>query len=422
MSSSNTDKVVLGNGVTLAKWRIALQAELAKELAKSIIINRLEPVICPSSYDHITARQLYDSVANTRQETATAPYSIALERFWSTKFATTADAYIDQFQANLQNVNQAADNLAQQTDIDYHVPKGQAAALHRHKNKDYFRQHPELAVGPEGERWRSRHVKDAAKVAGKDKGKGKAAAQIDSDSDIDFELDYENVGVGATASFNKFPSIYDTGASHHFLPCKTSFIKLHNRPRAFRFDQAVGSSSLTKQGTARCAIGNTVFTLADTLYSPNSHCNITSAGRLQRLGGIEADMHKSQLVYKKQGQPDIPIATLVRTNDVYYIEPLKKDSSKLVPIAASGVARIPKTTSAQRWHQRLGHIGQKILKKTAECSKGMEGIDTSELTVCETCHLSKAQRYVSREPRPTPADPLDEVFIDTVGKLTTAIN
>ncbi|KAI0992439.1 hypothetical protein K3495_g15746, partial [Podosphaera aphanis] len=333
--------------------------------AKSIIINRLDPVICPSSYDHLTARQLYDSVANTRQETATAPYSIALERFWSTKFATTADAYIDQFQANLQNVNQAADNLAQQTDIDYHVPKGQAAALfvlgtqnvswlstwrdtrayeakntytdleammsslrtvagnrslhpgvafvardaatgrapndectlcrHRHKNKDCYKQHPELAVGPKGERWRSRHVKDAAKVAGKDKGKGKAAAQVDSDSDIDFELDFENVGVAATASFNKFPSIYDTGASHHFLPCKTSFIELHNRLKAFRFDQAVGSSSLTKQGTARCAIGNTIFTLADTLYSPNSHCNIISAGRLQRLGGIEADMHKSQL-------------------------------------------------------------------------------------------------------------------------------
>ncbi|KAI0992595.1 hypothetical protein K3495_g15590, partial [Podosphaera aphanis] len=41
---------------------------------------------------------------------------------------------------------------------------------------------------------------------------------------------------------------------------------------------------------------------------------------------------------------------------------------------------------------------------------------------CETCHLSKAQRYVSREPRPVPLDPLDEVFVDTVGKLTTAIN
>ncbi|KAI0997718.1 hypothetical protein K3495_g10471 [Podosphaera aphanis] len=89
---------------------------------------------------------------------------------------------------------------------------------------------------------------------------------------------------------------------------------------------------------------------------------------------------------------------------------------------APGVARIPKTSSAQRWHRRLGHTGQKILKKTAQCSKGLEGIDTSELTTCETCHLSKAQRYVSREPQLTPFDPLDEVFVNTIGKLTAALN
>ncbi|CAJ2651603.1 unnamed protein product [Trifolium pratense] len=94
----------------------------------------------------------------------------------------------------------------------------------------------------------------------------------------------------------------------------------------------------------------------------------------------------------------------------------------LTNVTAPGIARVPKTTSAQRWHQRLGHTGQKILKKTAQCSKGMEGLDTSELSTCETCHLSKAQRYVSRQPRPIPFEPLDEVFIDTVGKLTPATN
>lgn len=52
----------------------------------------------------------------------------------------------------------------------------------------------------------------------------------------------------------------------------------------------------------------------------------------------------------------------------------------------------------------------------------MNGINYSELTTWETCHLSKAQRFVSREPRPTPGEPLDEVFLDTVGKLTEAFN
>lgn len=52
----------------------------------------------------------------------------------------------------------------------------------------------------------------------------------------------------------------------------------------------------------------------------------------------------------------------------------------------------------------------------------MNDINYSKLTTYETCHLSKAQRFVSREPRPTPGEPLDEVFFDTVGKLTEAFN
>lgn len=89
---------------------------------------------------------------------------------------------------------------------------------------------------------------------------------------------------------------------------------------------------------------------------------------------------------------------------------------------APGVARVPRTSCTDRWHQRLGHPGQTILKKTAECSFGLEGIDISDLSTCETCHLSKAQRFVSREQRPIPNDPLDEVFVDTVGKVTSSIN
>ena len=46
----------------------------------------------------------------------------------------------------------------------------------------------------------------------------------------------------------------------------------------------------------------------------------------------------------------------------------------------------------------------------------------SELSTCERCHLSKAQRFVSREPRPTPHSPSDEIFVETVGKIAPAIN
>ena len=116
------------------------------------------------------------------------------------------------------------------------------------------------------------------------------------------------------------------------------------------------------------------------------------------------------------------MAKLHLKNDVYYIIPLKTGKSDKKIIAAPGIAQIPHLTSAQRWHQWLGHIGQLIFNKTASISKGLEGVDTSDLATCETCHLSKAQRQVSCEPRPTPNEPLDEVFVDTVGKITQSLN
>lgn len=88
---------------------------------------------------------------------------------------------------------------------------------------------------------------------------------------------------------------------------------------------------------------------------------------------------------------------------------------------APGVARVPKISCTDRWQQRLRHPGQTILKE-AECLFGLEGIDVSDLTTCETCHLSKAQRFVSREQRPIPNDPLDKIYVDIVEKATSSNN
>lgn len=64
----------------------------------------------------------------------------------------------------------------------------------------------------------------------------------------------------------------------------------------------------------------------------------------------------------------------------------------------------------------------KHFKETVECAKGLEGLNMSDLTTCGTCHCSKAQRFVSRSPRLTANEPLDEIFIDTVGKITASID
>lgn len=288
---------------------------------------------------------------------------------------------------------------------------------HKHKNKECFKQHPELAVGPKGQKWLMNQ-----EIKKNEAGKGKGKSAVDPDDNVDSNGGVM-LGVAASASFNRIPYIYDTGASHHFVPMRNAFIKLQTRPSPFKFDQAVGEASLSLQGTAKITIGTLNLQLQDCLFSPNSSSVIISAGRLHRIANILPDYSRNLLVYFRKERDPIPIASLVLLNDVYYIRPLI-NSSKISErtTIAPGVARTQTNASAQLWHQRLGHIGQKILKKTLQNSEGLNGLDTSELKTCETCHLSKAQRYVSREPRPTPHEPLDEVFVDTVGKLPQSIN
>lgn len=81
---------------------------------------------------------------------------------------------------------------------------------------------------------------------------------------------------------NKIPLLYDTGASRYFISSKRNFTSLYKRSRQFNFDQAVGAMSLTYQDTAVIKVGALKLQLRDTLYSPNSTCNIISAGRLQK--------------------------------------------------------------------------------------------------------------------------------------------
>lgn len=282
---------------------------------------------------------------------------------------------------------------------------------HRHKNKNCFRQHPELR-----------------KQLKKMKGKARAAREnLESSRDGDYSSS-EEFGLSAVARASTLQMrnhlLYDTGASHHFFRHKNDFVNLEKLSKPFEFDQAVGNHRLSHHGTCSLRIGSTTVNLRNVLYSPGSSCNIVSAVRLKNDHGIVAANRNEILVLINNHGPDMPIAKLKDIEGVLFIQPydLTQDKPSINPIAAPGVARLPIVKNAQRWHQRLGHVGQKILKETAKFSLGLEGIDLSELSTCETCHLSKAQRFVSRESRPTPGEPLDEIFVDTVGKLTTALN
>lgn len=82
---------------------------------------------CPTNYDYMIAKELYDTIANTRKETAAA-----LEKFVSFKFLSSADDYIDRFLAANQSTNYAA-NAMNSGSIDtlhsYRIGNGLASAL-----------------------------------------------------------------------------------------------------------------------------------------------------------------------------------------------------------------------------------------------------------------------------------------------------
>lgn len=105
---------------------------------------------------------------------------------------------------------------------------------HKHRNKNCFKQHPEL------------------RSIMKNKGKAWAAfekTEIDfsRESDSDSDSDCAGFSAVARASSSKFINrlLYDTGASHHFMRKKSDFLVLKELRKPFEYDQAVGYSRLS---------------------------------------------------------------------------------------------------------------------------------------------------------------------------------
>lgn len=332
-----------------------------------------------------------------------------------------------------------------------------------HTNQDCFTQHPEKAP----ENWKSRQSNDMTvaksddrkKQGKKDRAKKRAAAAAkkddsssDEDESEDDELYISSAAVCKSAASTKSDQLlWDTGSSLHFIKSKHLFTNLEKMAKPLEFDQAVGAASIKYQGTAIIKIGRNTLKLKGALYSPKSSCNIISAGRMERIAKL---IRKNDLlIHNESGSP---FARLAKKGDVYFVKPLHEHTTSSshqqivsaaakeqlaiagpaptlkqqdigtealakLHISAPAYARVDRTTSADLWHERLGHVKDPILKKTAANSIGLEGVDFSELSNCQTCHLSKAQRYVSREPRPTPNEPLDEIHVDMVGPLDAAL-
>ncbi|KAI0995709.1 hypothetical protein K3495_g12471 [Podosphaera aphanis] len=211
---------------------------------------------------------------------------------------------------------------------------------HHHKNKNCFKQHPELIKSSKQKGKRN------SKGKGKGKSRGKQSCTVskvffDSDKESINDIDTGNSKVAriSPASLHKNPLLYDTGASHHFVCSKHDFLTLAKLRKPFKFDQAIGTSVLTHQGTSCVRIGNEILELKESLYSPNSTCTIISAGRLKEQHGIVAVSANELLVKMENNQP---VARLVAIENVLFIKPLRERERATFSsnIVAPGVARL----------------------------------------------------------------------------------
>jgi len=314
---------------------------------------------------------------------------------------------------------------------------------HQHINAECYKQHPNLAPS----HWAKSNPNNQhkSKDTRRDKSKrqfgrkhGGAAhstdttIEEDSDDQDTIKGGQSNMAVGQIvlpkiAVFSKRDQltsqsiIYDSGTSYHFFNNRAVFKDLKVLKTPVTFSQAVGVQTITSSGTVIISIKNAQgksqeIKLSQCLYSLNSSYNLISVGRLYRKAGIELDRQSNQLMVKNRAIGSILSISYVDVLQdaviMHQSTPPAKNSNVL---SAPAVAQ-PKANTT-RWHQRLGHSGNKILSLTSQLASGLEDIDTSTLNHCETCKLSKSQRIVSRDPRQMPKSPLDEIHVDTVGPI-----
>ncbi|KAI0999854.1 hypothetical protein K3495_g8346 [Podosphaera aphanis] len=96
---------------------------------RNIILERLSTKVWPREYVRLSAKDLYDSVAKTRKESASKPYLEALRQFYNVRLNITANHCCDAFLTAYQNVNTAAETLSSgdENPVDRSIPEATAA-------------------------------------------------------------------------------------------------------------------------------------------------------------------------------------------------------------------------------------------------------------------------------------------------------
>ncbi|KAI0995931.1 hypothetical protein K3495_g12250 [Podosphaera aphanis] len=383
--------------------------------AYSIILRRLDPSIRPESNNTQTSLELYRMIADTHKPSAATPYRSSYTKLLNTEFISTATEYCNDFQRNLQNFRNAASNLEKMTSTSaqYGITDGMASimffegtthiswletwratgALDRDQHSYASLEQMMATFGIAKNVDQSENPNNKNKNFNRGHANAAADASMDDTTTPTLAMTVVPTKLSLIASASGLPItkdtiIWDSGASRHFINNRSVFTSLIKLDKPFTFDQAVDKSTLSYGGTACIKIGSLTPKLTEALFSPESSMNLISAGRAFRLANIQED-RKAGLLFHVTSSTRTPIARLIDISDISIVLPLPETASArssvdlvALIIAKPAVAKLKKCSAADRWHQRLGHVGPLILSKTNGFAKGLDGLDTSELTHC----------------------------------------
>lgn len=190
--------------------------------------------------------------------------------------------------------------------------------------------------------------------------------------------------------------ILDTGAEIHICNSLERFVKTR--------DSQPGESIMTGLATSKiCAWGTVTIQLNDedgpfeieltnTAYTPDFLVNCVS-GDLLELKKVYYDGEHSRLRYK-----DSTFAKITKIGGLRFL--VNNSTAPTHKVFATTANLTPtRITTAERWHQTLGHLGKEVIERLEKATEG--GIVTKSTSGpttidCEPCSLSKAHQIVSR--------------------------
>ncbi|OMO81232.1 Reverse transcriptase, RNA-dependent DNA polymerase [Corchorus capsularis] len=207
----------------------------------------------------------------------------------------------------------------------------------------------------------------------------------------------------ANASPATKPWCLDSGASHHVT------VDLNNLSISSEYDGTesikIGDGTglqITHTGETELFSSNHSFKLDEVLCVPTIAQNLVSVSKFCKANKVSVEFDANKFLVKDL-QTQAVLTQGLNVDDVYQFS-----SSQIKPIAFTAIR-----TSAQHWHQRLGHPSKLILHRVLK-QFSLPQI-SNDFQSCNSCHCNKSHKLPFGVSSLSSSKPLELVYTDIWG-------